>query len=142
MVQKDYLLRQIEKMGVILAGIREKCFAGEPVQALILLREFAAREGVELSLLGRLAPQGLLSLLGADNLAKLLPAAEVFLLKAEIERRLGEEADSAASFEKATIVIARLEELIGSSAEPGLLDRLGELVARVEDYRGNGGRTD
>ena len=130
MVQKDYLLRQIEKMGVILAGLRQKA-GGAPVQALEQLRVEAARAGVPLDLLDVLAPDAVVPILGSDSLEKLLPAADVLLLKGEIEERLGDAAAAAASFEKASIVFGRLEQLIDAGGDPELWARLEDLKERL-----------
>lgn len=43
MVEKDYLLRQIEKLGVILAGIRELAFSGAAAEVLALKAEIERR---------------------------------------------------------------------------------------------------
>ena len=132
LVEKDYLLRQIEKMGVILAGLRQKA-GGAPAEALEQLRAEAAKAGVPLALLDVLAPDAVVPLLGGDSLEKLLPAADVLLLKREIEEHLGDAAAAAASFEKASIVVGRLEELIDADGDPELRTRLEDLKARLAD---------
>jgi len=138
-VQKDYLLRQIEKMGVIMAGLRQKALGGAPAQALAELRAEAARAGVALDFLDVLAPESLVTVLGADSLERLLPAADVLLSKGEIEERLGRTDAAAASFDKASIVLARLVEVIDSTADPDLSTRLEELVHRLADRGPAGG---
>ncbi len=127
MVQKDYLLRQIEKMGVILAGLRELAFGGAPVQALDQLREEAARAGLLLDLLDSLAPESLLQVIGESSLERLIPAAEVLTLKGELEEMLGEHEKSDQSFEKATLVAVRVRDLIGNGGDPELNDRINRL---------------
>lgn len=139
MVQKDYLLRQIEKMGVILAGIRERVFGGEAVQAMAELRIAAAQGGVDLGLLEMLTPEALLPFLGEDNLERIIPAAQVLLLKGELEEVIGESEDSAASFEKAALLVRRLESLIGGNADPALKESLHSMRERL-DGRGFDGR--
>lgn len=131
LVQKDYLLRQIEKMGVILAGLRAKA-VGAPILALEQLRAEAAKAGVPLDLLDVLASDAVIPILGSDSLEKLLPAADVLLLKAEIEERLGRTGAAATAYEKASIVVARLEELIDPGGDPELWARFEELRGRLE----------
>ncbi len=132
MVQKDYLLRQIEKMGVILAGLRELAFGGAPVQALDQLREEAARAGLLLDLLDSLAPESLLQVIGESSLERLIPAAEVLTLKGELEEMLGEHEKSDQSFEKATLVAVRVRDLIGNGGDPELNDRINRLFDRLD----------
>ena len=132
MVQKDYLLRQIEKMGVILAGLRELAFGGAPVQALDQLREEAARAGLLLDLLDSLAPESLLQVIGESSLERLIPAAEVLTLKGELEEMLGEREKCDQSFAKATLVAMRVRDLIGNGADPELNDRINRLFDRLD----------
>ncbi len=122
-----------------MAGIREKVFGGAPVQAMAELRVAAARSGVDLGLLEMLAPEGLLPFLGEDNLERIIPAAEVLLLKGELEEVIGESSESAASFEKAALLVRRLGTLIGEDSDPALQERLQGLRERL-DGRGLNGR--
>jgi len=131
MVQKDYLLRQIEKMGVILAGLRELALGGAPVQALDQLREEAARAGLLIDLLDSLAPESLLQVIGESSLERLIPAAEVLTLKGELEEMLGERETSEQSFAKATLVALRVRDLIGNGGDPELNDRVNRLIDRL-----------
>ncbi len=131
MVQKDYLLRQIEKMGVILAGLRELAVGGAPVQALDQLREEAARAGLLIDLLDSLAPESLLQVIGESSLERLIPAAEVLTLKGELEEMLGEREASDQSFAKAIVVANQVRELIGNGGDPELNDRVRRLVDRL-----------
>ena len=131
MVQKDYLLRQIEKMGVILAGLRELAFGGAPVQALDQLREEAARAGLLIDLLDSLAPESLLQVIGENSLERLIPAAEVLTLKGELEEMLGERETSDQSFAKAILVANRVRDLIGNGGDPELNDRVNRLIDRL-----------
>lgn len=133
-MQKDYLLRQIEKMGVILAGIRELVFGGEPVRAMAELRQEAARAGVGLEFLDTLAAESLLEILGESNLEKLIPAAQVLLLKAELEAQLGEKEASARSIEKAALVVQRVRGLVGDGGDPDLRATVEALFERLEDW--------
>jgi hypothetical protein len=131
-VQKDYLLRQIEKMGVILAGLRELALGGAPVQALDQLREEAARAGLLIDLLDSLAPESLLQVIGENSLERLIPAAEVLTLKGELEEMLGERENSDQSFAKAAIVAFRVRDLIGNGGDPELNDRVNRLLDRLD----------
>ncbi len=126
-------------MGVILAGIRERVFGGEAVQAMAELRLAAAQGGVDLGLLEMLAPEALLPFLGEDNLERIIPAAQVLLLKGELEEVIGESTESAASFEKAALLVRRLETLIGGDADPTLQEGLRSMRERL-DGRGLNGR--
>jgi hypothetical protein len=137
MAQKDYLLRQIEKMGVILAGLRELAFGGAPVQALDQLREEAARAGLLLDLLDSLAPDSLLQVIGETSLERLIPAAEVLTLKGELEELLGENEKSDQSFEKATFLASRVRDLLGNGTDPELNDRVNRLFDRLEGSWGD-----
>ncbi len=119
-------------MGVILAGIRERVFGGEAVQAMTELRVAAARGGVDLGLLEMLAPEALLPFLGEDNLERIIPAAEVLLLKGELEDVIGQSAESAFSFEKAALLVGRLETLIGEAGDPALKERLQSMRDRLD----------
>ena len=132
MVQKDYLLRQIEKMGVILAGLRELAFGGAPIQALDQLREEAARAGLLLDLLDSLAPESLLQMIGANSLERLIPAAEVLTLKGELEAMLGEREKSDQSFDRAKLVATRVRDLIGNGGDPELNERITRLLDRLD----------
>jgi len=132
MVQKDYLLRQIEKMGVILAGLRELALGGAPVQALDQLREEAARAGLLIDLLDSLAPESLLRVIGESSLERLIPAAEVLTLKGELEEMLEEHEKSDQSFEKATLLAVRVRDLIGNGGDPELNDRINRLFDRLD----------
>lgn len=133
MVEKDYLLRQIEKMGVILAGIRELVFGGEPVRALVELRQEAARAGVAFELLDALAAESLLEILGESNLEKLIPAAQVLLLKAELEAQLGETEASVDSIEKAGLIARRVRALVGEGGDPDLQATVEGLFQQLQD---------
>lgn len=137
MVQKDYLLRQIEKMGAILAGIRAKA-GGAPVAALAELRVVAARAGVALEFLDALDADSLLAILGEDSLEKLLPAAEVLTLKGELEERAGQPEKRRDSVAKAGLLVRRLRALLGEDGEPALLERVEQLRRRLSELGENG----
>lgn len=139
MVQKDYLLRQIEKMGAILAGVRRMIVAGEPVRALNELRAVAARMGLDLDVLGALAPESLIAILGEDTLERLVPAADVLLVKGELEEAEGSLEQSADSYLKADILIRHLQGKIGEGSDPALQARIDDLAARLLDRRGETG---
>jgi hypothetical protein len=142
LVEKDYLLRQIEKMGVILAGIRELVFGGEPVRAMVELRREAARAGVAFELLDALAAESLLEILGESNLEKLIPAAQVLLLKAELEAQLGETEASAISIEKAALIARRVRALVGEGGDPELQATVEGLFQQLEDRVGRSESSD
>jgi hypothetical protein len=142
LVEKDYLLRQIEKMGVILAGIRELVFGGEPVRAMVQLRQEAARAGVGLEFLDTLAAESLLEILGESNLEKLIPAAQVLLLKAELEAQLGETEASAQSIEKAALIAQRVRALVGEGGDPDLRATVEALFERLEGWTDPSGSSD
>jgi len=133
LVEKDYLLRQIEMMGVILAGIRELVFGGEPIRALVELRQEAARAGVGLEFLDALAAESLLEILGESNLEKLIPAAQVLLLKAELEAQLGEIEASVNSIEKAALIARQVRALVGEGGDPDLQATVEGLFQQLED---------
>lgn len=137
MVQKDYLLRQIEKVGVILAGIRAKA-GGAPVEALAELRAVAARAGVELEFLDALDADSLLTILGESSLEKLLPAAEILTLKGELEERAGQAGRRRDSVAKAGVLVRRLLALLGEEGEPALLERVEQLRRRLSEVGENG----
>jgi hypothetical protein len=134
--QRDYLLRQIEKMGVILAGIRQRVVGGEPARALDELREVAGRIGVDLGVLEALAPESLLALLGEGNLERILPAVDLLLLKAEIEDAMEAPELSADSRAKARILVEHLQAAVAVDADPAVRARILDLAERL-----NGGRT-
>lgn len=139
MVQRDYLLRQIEKMGAILAGIRRMIVAGEPVQALNELRAVAARVGLDLDVLGALAPGSLIAILGEDALERLIPAADVLLVKGELEEAAGSVEQSADSYLKAEILIRHLQDRVGEGSDPALRAQIDGLAARLLERRRPGG---
>ena len=49
MVQRDYLLREIEKIGVIMSAIRQKIFGGKENSAIILEKQIEDAKGMLLS---------------------------------------------------------------------------------------------
>lgn len=136
MPQRDYLLRQIEKLGVILAGIRQRAVGGEPARALDELREVAGQSGLDLGVLEALAPESLLAVLGEDNLERLLPAVDLLLLKSEIHNAMDEPQMSADSREKARVLLEHLVSAVAQEADPALRARVVDLAERL-----NGGRT-
>jgi len=142
LVEKDYLLRQIEKMGVILAGIRELVFGGEPVRAMVELRQEAARAGVGLGFLDALAAESLLEILGESNLEKLIPAAQVLLLKAELEAQLGDNQASLNSIEKAALIARQVRALLGEGGDPELQATVEGLFQQLEDRVGGSDSSD
>ncbi|UCC73798.1 MAG: hypothetical protein JSV86_04355 [Gemmatimonadota bacterium] len=145
MAQRDYLLRQIEQLGVALARIRELILGGEPVLAKAGLQQVAAQSGVDLEVLQVLAPESLLQLLmgaGEGNLEKLIPAAEVLFLKGELEEYLGQTGRSAQSFAKASLLGNQVRALIGEVADSNLKSRVEELLEDIERRRSSGHSSD
>jgi hypothetical protein len=128
LASKDYIIRQIEKFGVILSGIRQTVFAGEVVAAYDQLREFAAKAGVELEFLDALDPGSLLAVIGEQDLARLIVAAEILNLKGEIEEEIGETEKSAGSFVKASLIAGHIRALVGEEVEPAVRARLDPLL--------------
>lgn len=62
-MQRDYILRMIEQMAVIIAAIRRKLLRGEVEAGTVDLRAEAARQGVDLELARALEPESLLLML-------------------------------------------------------------------------------
>lgn len=137
MVQKDYLLRQIEKMGVILAGIRAKAGVA-PVAALAELRVVAERAGISLEFLDALDGESLVAILGESSLEKLLPAAEILTLKGELEERAGQPGRRRESVAKASALVRQVLALLGEDGEAALLQRVEDLRARLSALGADG----
>lgn len=130
-VQRDYLLRMIERIGQMLIAIRKRIAAGEDAATIEeSLRRVAADGGVDLDI-ARLSTLDTLVLFVAPN-GEVEPTrcwmfAELLLLDGLQARAEGRDADARASFEKAK----HLYRLV----EPGGALLLGwpEATARIDE---------
>ncbi len=133
MLSKDYFIRQIERVGVMLVAVRDLIHGGEHVRALAELQQAAVQAGVEVQILDILTAESLLDILGQTSLHKLLPAAEILLLKAELEASQGQTGAAAQSLAKAVFLTEELKAQIGDGSDPMLQDRLQALLERLEE---------
>lgn len=139
MAQRDHLLRQIEQLAIALARIRELIRNGEPVLARSGLQQVAAQSGVDLEVLEVLAPESLLQVLmgsGEGNLEKLIPAAEVLFLAAELEEYLGQVSRRDQTLSKAALLVRQVRARLGMDASPELKERVESLLSEIESRRG------
>ncbi len=139
MAQRDHLLRQIEQLAIALARIRELIRNGEPVLARSGLQQVAAQSGVDLEVLEVLAPESLLQVLmgsGEGNLEKLIPAAEVLFLAAELEEYLGQVSRRDQTLSKAALLVRQVRARLGVDASPELKERVESLLSEIESRRG------
>ncbi len=139
MAQRDHLLRQIEQLAIALARIRELIRNGEPVLARSGLQQVAAQSGVDLEVLEVLAPESLLQVLmgsGEGNLEKLIPAAEVLFLAAELEDYLGQVSRRDQTLSKAALLVRQVRARLGVDASPELKERVESLLSEIESRRG------
>jgi hypothetical protein len=137
--QRDHLLRQIEQLAIALARIRELIRNGEPVLARSGLQQVAAQSGVDLEVLEVLAPESLLQVLmgsGEGNLEKLIPAAEVLFLAAELEEYLGQVSRRDQTLSKAALLVRQVRARLGVDASPELKERVESLLSEIESRRG------
>jgi len=97
---------------------------------------------VALEFLDALAAESLLEILGESNLEKLIPAAQVLLLKAELEAQLGEIEASVTSIEKAALIARQVRALVGEGGDPELQATVEGLFQQLEDRVGGSESSD
>jgi hypothetical protein len=137
--QKEHLLRQIEELGILLERTRWLIFGGELGQAIAELKVVSAQVGVDIELLGVLAPESLLqNLIGptGGTLEKLLPAAEMLYLKGELEEVKGDMTRSRQSFSKAALLARQIRVLVADQTDLDLRIRVGQLLNEIENRSG------
>ena len=118
---------------MMLVAVRDLIHGGEHVRALAELQQAAVQAGVEVQILDILTAESLLDILGQTSLHKLLPAAEILLLKAELEASQGQTGAAAQSLAKAVFLTEELKAQIGDGSDPMLQDRLQALLERLEE---------
>ena len=134
--EKDHLFRQVEQLGFAFARIRELILGGELALARTGLRQLAGQTGVDLEVLGVLAPESLLQVMmgsGEGNLEKLIPAVEVLFLKGELEESVGQVGRSSQSYAKAALLARQVRAGLGEGADPALKARLEEVFRMIDE---------
>lgn len=129
MVQKDYILRMIEQMALIVAEIRRRILGGESVDMEGELRTMATHGGIDLYLARTLDADGILSLLSASGQvdpARLWLVAELLYLEGIDQRQRGEET-ARATLGKARQLYGALDYGAVASVIPEAVDRIEEL---------------
>ncbi|MFC1790887.1 hypothetical protein ACFL0I_00250 [Gemmatimonadota bacterium] len=142
MVQKDYLLRQIEVLAQLLIAIREMIFGGEAgggdVEAR--LQEVAGRGGMDLELARAATPDTLRMLIaptGEIEPGRCWLLAETLYLDGVHRQLLGHSAPASDSLAKAGMLFSLLQPmgafLVGF---PEAAERVREIEERMEELGG------
>lgn len=132
-MQRDYILRMIEQMAVIIAAIRRKILHGEVEAGAADLRAEAARQGVDLELARALEPESLLLMLspvGEPEPGRCWVMAELLYLDGLHAQAKGDPDDALASYRRALRLFLALDpRVIGGI--PDAADRVRELEDRI-----------
>lgn len=139
MAQRDYILRMIEQLGILLAGIRKRILGGEVdrVEARGELREAARMGGLDYDLAREMTPDSLMLMVAPDgdvDPGRCWLLAELSYLDG-LEAKLVDRRDEAGrSLERARLLFGLLRPVAGNVV--GLaeaLERIDEVEALLEE---------
>jgi hypothetical protein len=133
-MQRDYILRMIEQMALVIARIRKLFLGGDVEAARAELRAEAARQGVDLPLARALDPESLLLLLsptGVPEPGRCWVFAEMLYLDGLQSAAQGDTDDAVRAYGNALRLFLALDpSVIGGIPEASA--RIAELEQRID----------
>lgn len=129
MPQKDYILRMIEQMALVVAEIRRRILGGESVEMEGELRTMATHAGLDLYLARTLDAESILSLLaptGDVDPTRLWLVAELLYLEG-LAQRYRADPTARQTLAKARQLYGALDYGVVASVIPDATDRIEEL---------------